>query len=142
MNATITWNANTEPDLAGYQVFHGISSGVYTPADTVTVLAPTTTYTYVGLDVGIIHYFAVKAFDTTGNLSAFSAEVSKIEPFPVYASFTRVGKLRRDRQVRDTDASHLVAGFMAEAIGLNVVVIPPPPEQFPIYEAIGGFMIV
>lgn len=140
MNATLTWNANTESDLAGYVVSHGIASLVYTPADTVTVLVPTTTYTYTGLEVGILHYFNVQAFDTTGNLSAFGGEVTKSEPIPVYVLDRAMRTFFPYRQIRDTDPSNLVSGFIAEALGLNVIIPPPPPplERVPI----GGFMVV
>src|SRR3990172_5473921 len=141
MNATVSWDANTEPDLAGYQVFHGLSSGVYTPADTATVLVPTTTYQYTNLALGVTHYFAVKAFDTTGNLSAFSAEVSLRDEFPILVQDVRLPALsHRQQRAWDTDRSHMVSGFMAEVMGANIP--PPPPETFPVYEAIGGFMIV
>lgn len=136
MNATVSWTANTESDLAGYQVFHGIASGVYTPADTVTVLVPTTTYTYTGLDVGITHYFDVKAFDTTGNLGAFGTEVSKNEPYPVYAQANWPYQTGRPRLAIQTDTSHMVAGFIADVVGANT--IPVSTERVPI----GGFMCV
>ncbi len=77
MIAEVDWDANTEPDLAGYHVYHGTDSGTYIPADTVTVLAPTTTYTFTGLAEGQTHFFNVTAFDTTGNESSFGIEVSK-----------------------------------------------------------------
>lgn len=72
--ATISWNANTESDLAGYYVYHGTSSGIY--PDRVT-LGLVTTYQWSGLTGGQTHYFAVAAFDTSLNESAKSAEVSK-----------------------------------------------------------------
>lgn len=73
---TIQWIANTEPDLAGYTIYHGTSPGVYDGADTVT-LGLVTSYVYGGLLPGMTHYFAVDAFDTSNNHSAKSAEVSK-----------------------------------------------------------------
>lgn len=138
MNATVTWNANTEPDLAGYLVYHGIASLIYDPG--ITVLAPTTTYLFTGLEVGILHYFNVKAFDTSGNVSAFGGEVTKFEPIPVYAQSVAMHGFVSSRQMRETDTSNMVSGFIAEVLGLNVVIPPPPPilERVPI----GGFMIV
>lgn len=73
---TLNWNANTEPDLAGYRVYHGTSPGVYIGADTVT-LGLVTTYVYGGLLPGMTHYFAITAFDTSNNESVKSLEVSK-----------------------------------------------------------------
>lgn len=74
MTATVTWNANTEPDLAGYKVYHGEVSGVYT--EVFLISAGTTTKVFLGLRDGVTHYFAVSAVDTSGNESAKSNEVS------------------------------------------------------------------
>ncbi len=72
--ATLTWNANTEPDLAGYQVYVGTASGVYgVPISVGNV----TTYQVTNLTVGQTYYFAIKAVDTSNNESGYSNEVSK-----------------------------------------------------------------
>ena len=69
----VSWNANTEEDLAGYNVYYGTSSGQYgeaiTTADTSQLLTLTP-------DIGTTYYFAVTAFDTSGNESDYSEEVS------------------------------------------------------------------
>ena len=72
---TITWNANSEPDLAGYKVYHGTASQVYTE---VRDVGNVTSYVWDGLLLGMTHYFAVTAYDTSNNESTFSAEVSKV----------------------------------------------------------------
>lgn len=72
-SATVTWNANTEGDLAGYKCYFGTATGVYgAPIDVgnitscqIPALAESTTY-----------FFAVTAYDTSGNESGFSQEVS------------------------------------------------------------------
>ncbi|MBI3812622.1 MAG: hypothetical protein HY283_10560 [Nitrospirae bacterium] len=72
-DAILTWNPNTEPDLAGYKIYYGTASGSYgAPIDA----GNQTTYTITGLGYGT-YYFAVKAYDTTGNLSGSSNEVNK-----------------------------------------------------------------
>ena len=71
--ATLSWNANSEPDLAGYKVYYGTSSGQYgTPID----VGNQTTHSLSGIPVGE-YFFAVSAYDTSGNQSGFSTEVSK-----------------------------------------------------------------
>lgn len=75
--ATLSWNANTEPDLAGYKVYQKTSlTGTYTSPIT-TVPKDTTTYTVTGLTAPTTYYFAIKAYDTAGNESPFSPEASK-----------------------------------------------------------------
>jgi hypothetical protein len=72
-SATLTWQANSETDLAGYQVYYGTSSrsyGLPVPVGKVT------TYQLSGLQEGRTYYFAVTAVDTSGNESGYSTEVS------------------------------------------------------------------
>ena len=73
-SAGLSWTANTEPDLAGYKVHIGTQSGLYNPPIT---LGTVTTYTATNLTSGKTYYFCVSAFDSAGNESLCSAEVSK-----------------------------------------------------------------
>src|SRR4030042_17810 len=71
----LAWDANSEPDLAGYKVYYGTASRVYgTPMNVGNV----TTYTVTGLTLGQTYYMAVTAFDnaTPANESGYSTEVS------------------------------------------------------------------
>ncbi|MCI0698048.1 Ig-like domain-containing protein [candidate division KSB1 bacterium] len=68
-----SWNANTELDLAGYKIYYGLSSGNYTISINV---GNVTQYTVNQLAEGLIYYFVVTAYDTAGNESAYSQEVS------------------------------------------------------------------
>ncbi len=71
--ATLSWQSNAESDLAGYKVYVGTASRVYSAPINVNKL---TTYTVTGLNPAT-YYFAVTAYDTAGNESAFSAEATK-----------------------------------------------------------------
>jgi hypothetical protein len=75
-NATVTWNANTESDLAGYRVYVGTASGSYGFAGPFEI-ASGTSFTVPNLPVGTTYFFAVTAFDKSGNESTKSTEVSK-----------------------------------------------------------------
>jgi PKD repeat protein len=79
--ATISWDPNPEPDIAGYKVFYGTSSGNYT--DCITVNSTQTSCEITGLQGGNTYYFAVKAVDASGQESEFSSEVSKYIPAPI-----------------------------------------------------------
>jgi hypothetical protein len=72
---TVLWDPNPEPDIAGYKVFYGTSSGNYT--DCITVNSTQTSCEVTGLQGGNTYYFAVKAVDASGQESEFSSEVSK-----------------------------------------------------------------
>jgi hypothetical protein len=69
----VTWLANTETDLAGYRVYWGTAPGVYgTPA----TLGKVTAHQLTGLLAGKTYYIALTAYDTSGNESGFSTEIS------------------------------------------------------------------
>ena len=72
--ATLSWAPSTSTNLAGYKVYIGTASGVYSSSLTV---GNTTTYTVSNLGVGHTYYFAVAAYNTSGSESTFSNEVSK-----------------------------------------------------------------
>jgi len=73
-SATLQWADNQEPDLAGYQTYHGTVQGSYGPSQNVGM---TTTYQYTNLESDKPHFFSVTAYDTSGNVSSLSLEVFK-----------------------------------------------------------------
>ena len=76
---TVEWDANSEPDLAGYVVSYGTAPGVYT----VSVDVGNQTSWQFDLVAGETYYFAVTAYNSSALSSAFSNEVSAVagEPF-------------------------------------------------------------
>jgi hypothetical protein len=76
-NCTLSWNPNTEADLAGYRVYHSYSSNGYTVGSyslTTTATSLTCADMQIGYD-GRLHYWTVTAYDSRGNESAFPAQV-------------------------------------------------------------------
>lgn len=74
---TLTWSANVEPDLAGYKIYVGTNSGMYSFPGSPFVTGKVTSYTISNLPKGQTYYFAISAYDSAGNESVMSAEVSK-----------------------------------------------------------------
>jgi hypothetical protein len=70
----IEWHNNTEGDLAGYIVWHGWDVRDYTNFDTVY----TNSFILQDVATDCVYHFAVTAFDTAGNESSFSDEVTGI----------------------------------------------------------------
>lgn len=65
------WRANTEPDLAGYRLYHGPAPGFYTNA----VNLGQVTACMLDVEPGL-HYFALTAFDTEEFESDFTAPMA------------------------------------------------------------------
>jgi fibronectin type 3 domain-containing protein len=74
--ATLTWNASTESDLTGYKVYRGTGSGTY-GAPIATLPRTMTNYAATGLQNGTTYFFVITAYDSAGNESTYSNEVSK-----------------------------------------------------------------
>lgn len=74
---TLTWTANGEPDLAGYKIYVGTASGTYSFPGSPFVAGKVTSYTVSNLPKGQTYFFAMSAYDSAGNESPLSAEVSK-----------------------------------------------------------------
>jgi hypothetical protein len=72
--ATLNWGTNTETDLAGYKIYIGTQSGVYGAP---IVLGKVNTYQATKLAIGTTYFFSITAYDSAGNESTHSAEVSK-----------------------------------------------------------------
>jgi len=73
----LSWTANSESDLAGYKIYQGTTAGSYGPSIDV---GNTTVYTANNLQAGLTYYYATTAYDTSGNESLPSVEVSKQIP--------------------------------------------------------------
>ena len=74
---TLTWTANGEPDLAGYKIYVGTASGTYSFPGSAFVIGKVMSYTISNLPKGQTYFFAISAYDSAGNESPLSAEVSR-----------------------------------------------------------------
>jgi hypothetical protein len=69
---TLAWNANTEPDIDGYKLYYGTSSGDY---QFIVDVNNQTTHTLTGLTENVLYYFAVTAYNLNGFESDYSNQV-------------------------------------------------------------------
>ena len=69
----VSWNANDEPDLSGYRVYYGTAPGNYRSSKEA---GRNTKFTIADLVAGQTYYIAVTSYDSAGNESAYSSEVS------------------------------------------------------------------
>ena len=106
---TLAWDANNEPDLVGYLVYCGESSGHYSVTKEVTSdnpgETPPTTCEFTGLEEGRKYFFAAVAFSDSGQ-SDYSREISYTVPAPsVDPDGDGDGVTVADGDCDDTDAS-------------------------------------
>ena len=112
MDVTIAWDANTEAELAGYQVYYDTDSGApYSPdqndyaaeysldggqtwievagAPPINVGPNVTMISLRGLSDNKGYFFAVKAFDSDAVESAYSREITVIAPSRINPPYNR-----------------------------------------------------
>lgn len=78
-SVSLEWDQNSEPNVAGYKLYYGTASGVYSK----TINAGnSTTVTVPDLETGTTYFFAVTAYDGTGSESSPSNEVVHNIPSP------------------------------------------------------------
>ncbi|HOI07755.1 MAG TPA: fibronectin type III domain-containing protein [Deltaproteobacteria bacterium] len=73
----LSWRANSERDLAGYRIYCGTRSRTY---GSPVVVGRVTACQLTGIASGKTYYVALTAYDTSGNESSFSPEVSVFVP--------------------------------------------------------------
>jgi len=76
-DVTLAWDPNSEPDLAGYKLYIGNSSGNYIQTRD---LGLTTQYTIRDWIGGPPYFFALTAYNQKGFESGFSGEVQYPQP--------------------------------------------------------------
>jgi hypothetical protein len=74
----LTWAPNTDPDLAGYNVYRRENNGGWTRLN--SALVPTPAYRDSNVAAGRTYFYALTAVDAHGNESARSPEVSEQVP--------------------------------------------------------------
>jgi hypothetical protein len=74
----LTWTANTEPDLAGYNVYR--HTGNEPPVKINSELVKTPRFPDPGIQTGVKYFYSVTAVDLRGNESGKSEETSETVP--------------------------------------------------------------
>ena len=74
----ITWDKNWELDLAGYIVYYGDESRIYSYSVNVGLDTQVSIINSTYLEYGKTYYFAVTAFDSSMNESILSDEISTV----------------------------------------------------------------
>lgn len=120
-SVSLAWSANTESNVAGYRLQYGTVSGVYPESMDV---GKVTTASAAGLIPGSTYYFTVVAYNTAGQISPPSAEVSYLVPVsPNSAPTATAGSLT---VLEDGEGSIMLTGSDPEndALAFSIVTRP------------------
>ena len=77
---SLSWDASELGDLAGYKVYYETDESGYPYANSIDV-GDVNSYTLSGLQMSTTYYFAVTTYDTDGNESWYSNEVTGVTRF-------------------------------------------------------------
>ena len=107
----LSWDPNSEPDLAGYRIHYGTAATPYDKLVDVT----TTGATISNLVNGVTYTFAVTAYNASGNESAYSEPLSytmgssRVIPPAVLANIS-------SRTFVQTGEDVMIGGFIIDGI--------------------------
>jgi hypothetical protein len=76
-SVTLAWAPSISPGTAGYNIYYGVTNGIYTQMVNV---GNVTNATISGLTGGMTYYFAGKAYNSLGTQSVFSNQASYVVP--------------------------------------------------------------
>jgi hypothetical protein len=79
-NVTLAWNPSADPLVAGFNIYYGGASGVYTNK---TSAGAATSLTISNLVIGATYYFAATTYSAAGAESALSGGVAYTVPVPL-----------------------------------------------------------
>ena len=108
---TIAWNANSEPDIAGYRVHYGTATEPYQ----YLVDVPSTSATIANLKSGVTYTFAITAYNFSGAESSYSAPLSytvgssRVIPTAVLANISSRAKVLPGENV-------MIGGFIIDGV--------------------------
>jgi hypothetical protein len=110
--ANLTWSANSETDLAGYNLYRSTSSPVSTSGTPVNGgdLLQGTSYTDTGLTNGTSYYYALVAVDGSDNRSGASNEAS-VTPAPGDPVLVGAGDIADCSRTQDSDTAAVISGM-------------------------------
>jgi chitodextrinase len=120
---TLSWNSNSEADLAGYNLYRSATSmGAFAKvnADPIPSTTGSTTYHDEGLKIASKYYYQVKAVDVAGNESGPSQTLSVLTP----------GILNENRTWQLSESPYIVQGDIRIRGGVTLTIEPGVEVKF------------
>jgi hypothetical protein len=105
----LTWDANTENDLAGYDLFRSTSTGGPYNQVNATIIVDTM-YIDSAVSNGTTYYYILEAIDSVGNISVSSNEASASPTAPVVSNDVWINEFHYDNSSTDVGEFVEIAG--------------------------------
>jgi len=117
---TLLWTPNTEPDLAGYDIFFGDQPGVYNHPNSPISVGKVSSFDFPSgmLSPGVSYSFALKARDISKNQSGLSQEVFGELPLDTIPPTVNIGNPSQNEVV---SGSVLITATAADNVGVEGV---------------------
>jgi Fibronectin type III domain len=80
-SVTLTWQPSTDPAVAGYKIYYGVASHTYTQVVTVGNVTKATIPNLAG---GVVYYFVIDAYYSSGKVVPYSSEISAAPQTPAF----------------------------------------------------------
>lgn len=110
-SVVLSWNPNSESDLAGYRIHYGTAAAPYSKLIDLT----TTSATISTLTFGVTYTFAVTAYNTAGGESAYSPPVSYTVGSPTVIPPAVLANIS-SRTLVQTGENVMIGGFIVDGI--------------------------
>lgn len=121
----VSWNANTEDDILGYNIFRSTSpNGEFEKI--ISVSSDTTSYTDGDLSIATKYYYKVQAYDTAGNDGEISNAVSAVTP----------GTLTENRVWTKENSPYIIQGDIRLRANYTLTIEPGVEIKFTQYDKI------
>ena len=138
---TLAWNPSTSTNVAGYKIYSGLASGVYSSTNSIS---GSTNVTLTGLIEGSTYYFAATTVDTLGNESPFSDEASYSIPVtsvstnstvapnlpPTFNALTNL-TINENAGLQTVDLTGITSGASYQLQTLTVTAVSSNPALIP-----------
>jgi hypothetical protein len=140
-SVTLAWNKSTNPIVAGYNIYYGGTSGIYTNE---ICACNATNATISGLMQGATYYFAATTYTSLGIESSFSSEASylvllNVPPVNQPPTLNAIGNLtiNENAGLQSVSFSGITSGATNEnqtltvtAVSSNLTLIPNPTVNY------------
>jgi hypothetical protein len=120
----VSWDASTDANIAGYQVFVGQRSGYYSRC--INIYGVSNSLVVTGLVSGSTNFFAIREFDTAWNQNEISPEVQWLVPFPADSDPTNPVVIT-DPTPTNTSSS--------------ILTVPDPAPNVPVLQVVNGLTV-